>query len=324
MMEPAPQDELTRYGFLLLPEFSLMAFAAAVDPLRMANRLSKRRLYEWILLGETGLPVTSSSDLEVSVTGIEDCGRLDTVFVCGGVHIEARVSRPVRTWLRNQAKAHVKIGALCTGSYILAEAGLMEGYRCTIHWENIAGLMERFPNLIVSPDLFEVDRDRYTCAGGSASMDMMIHLIARRHGRQLANEVAEEFLVERIRGQNDRQRLPLRLLLGASQPKLAEAVAYMEANMEELLGLDEIAGHINLSRRQLERLFRKYLQCGPTQYYKRLRLMHARQLLLQTSMPIVEVAMSCGFASSTHFSKCYREHFSIPPRDERKAQLRIV
>lgn len=323
MEQSRPCNQNIRYGFLLVPGFSLTPFASAVDALRMVNRLSQHEHYEWILLGEAENPVSSSSGFEVKVAALKDCGRLDAVFVCGGVHIEAQVSKVMRNWLHAQAKRSVNIGALCTGSYILAEAGLLEGYRCTIHWENMASLMEQFPELIVSPDVFEVDRNRLTCAGGIAAADMMIYLIAKRHGLLLANEVAEELMLERVRGQNDRQRLPLRILLGASQPKLAEAVTYMEANKEELLGLDEIAGHIGLSRRQLERLFRKYLDCGPIQYYRRLRLIKARQLLQQTSMPVAEVAMSCGFGSSAHFSKCYRDHFKLAPSDERKTESRL-
>ncbi len=317
----SPYSQPTRYGFLLVPGFSLTPFAAALDPLRMANRLLDRELYEWVLLGETKHPVTSSCGLKIKVSALKNSGHLDTVFVCGGIHIEDRVSKPIQNWLRIQAKKKVNIGALCTGSYILAEAGLLEGCRCTIHWENMASLMEKFPRLIVSPVLFNIDHNRYTCAGGIASMDMMIHLIARHHGTTLANDVAEEFMLERVRGQNDRQRSPLRILLGGSQPKLAEAVIYMEANKEELLGLEEIAGHIGVSRRQLERLFRKYLNCSPIEYYKRLRLIQARQLLQQTSMPVSEVAISCGFNSSNYFSKCYREQFNYPPSVERRSAL---
>ena len=261
--------------------------------------------------------------MSVASIPMKESGSLDAVFVCGGTNIEFKVSKPVTAWLREKAKERTPVGAICTGTFILAEAGLLKDYRCTIHWENMIGLRERFPELVISPDVFEVDRDRYTCAGGSAAMDMMVYLIAQQHGWELATEIAEEFLVERIRGRNDRQRLPLRLQLGASQPRLAEAVAFMEANIEELISLDEIAGHVGLSRRQLERLFQKYLHCVPTRYYMRLRLMHARQLLLQTSMPIVEIAFASGFVSTPHFSKCYREHFGIPPRDERKAHRRL-
>ena len=301
----------------------MMAFTAAIDQLRMANRLSGKRLYEWVILSDDGGPVTASNDLILNTAALKDAGRLDAVFVCGGIDIEQKTSKSRSSWLRDQSARKVAIGALCTGTFLLAEAGLLQKYRCTIHWENMVGLRERFPELVISPDLFEIDNDRYTCAGGSAAMDMMVYLIAQKHGWDLATEIAEEFLVERIRGRNDRQRLPLRLQLGASQPKLAEAVAFMEANIEELISLDEIASHVGLSRRQLERLFQKYLHCVPTRYYMRLRLMHARQLLLQTSMPIVDIAYASGFVSTPHFSKCYREFFGIPPREERRAHKQV-
>lgn len=323
MTDKKDSVETTRYGFLLVPEYSMMAFTAAIDQMRMANRLSGKNLYEWVILGESEEPVFASTEMSVASIPMKHAGKLDTVFVCGGVNIETKATKGVTTWLREQAKKRVNIGAICTGTFILAEAGLLKDYRCTIHWENMIGLRERYPELIISPDIFEIDRDRYTCAGGSAAMDMMVYLIAQKHGWDLATDIAEEFLVERIRGRNDRQRLPLRLQLGASQPKLAEAVAFMEANIEELISLDEIANHVGLSRRQLERLFQKYLHCVPTRYYMRLRLMHARQLLLQTSMPIVDIAFASGFVSTPHFSKCYREYFGIPPRDERKAHRQL-
>ena len=336
-------QQTTRYGFLLVPEYSMMAFTAAIDQIRMANRLSGKKLYEWVVLTEDGEPVCASNNLSVPSVPMRQSGQLEAVFVCGGTNIETKASKPITAWLKEQSGRRMPLGAVCTGSFVLAEAGLLKGYRCTIHWENMTGLRERFPELVISPDLFEIDRDRYTCAGGSAAMDMMVNLIANKHGWDLANEVAEEFLVERVRGRNDRQRLPLRLQLGTSQPKLAEAVAYMEANIEELISLDEIvthvgqvklvlyekgkklpdlddiASHVGMSRRQLERLFQKHLNCVPSQYYMRLRLMHARQLLLQTSLPIVDIAFASGFVSTPHFSKCYREHFGIPPREERRA-----
>lgn len=319
MTEKKPPSEPNRYGFLIVPDYSMMAFTAAVDQLRMANRLAARELYQWTVISDNGGPVTASNKLTLDTTALREAGRFDTVFVCGGVNVEQKTSKQRNSWLREQAARKTAIGAICTGSYLVADAGLLDGYRCTIHWENMVGLRERFPQLVISPDLFEIDQDRFTCAGGSAAMDMMVYLIAQKHGWELATSVAEEFLIERIRGRNDRQRLPLRLQLGASQPKLAEAVAFMEANIEELISLDEIASHVGLSRRQLERLFQKYLHCVPTRYYMRLRLMHARQLLLQTSMPIVDIAYASGFVSTPHFSKCYREFFGIPPREERRS-----
>ena len=306
-------------GFLLVPDFSMIAFSCAVEPLRMANRLSEQPLYSWSCISTDGNPVSASNGLSiVPDCAIEQAQTMDTVFVCGGVHINRVCDKNLLFWLRKLANKKIVLGALCTGSYILARADLLNGYRCTIHWENMASMREDFPRLIVSSELFEIDRDRYTCSGGTAPLDMMLHLITQQQGPALAAAISEVFVCERIRGRHDRQRIPLRLRLGTSQPKLIEAVSLMEANLEEPMSPDELAHHVGLSRRQLERLFQKYLSCVPTRYYLELRLARARQLLLQTTMSIVDVAFACGFVSAPHFSKCYRDFFGIPPRDERR------
>lgn len=308
-----------RFGFLLVPNFSLIAFSSACDALRMANRMRGQTLYEWKVLTHDGEPITSSSNLEIAPNGdISLADELDILFVCGGDKVHLSVDKSMLFWLRKLAKKKVALGAMCTGSYLLARAGLLDGYRCTIHWENIASMREEFPKIVVTQELFEIDRDRYTCSGGTAPLDMMLNIISRHHGTQLAVAISEEFICERIRGRNDRQRIPLRLHLGTSQPKLMEAVSLMEANLEEPMSLDELAQHVGLSRRQLERLFQKHLSCVPTRYYLELRLAKARQLLLQTSMSIVDVAFASGFVSAPHFSKCYRDFYGIPPRDERR------
>jgi len=313
------RQEARRIGFLLVPEFTLLAFASALEPLRMANRLSGRPLYEWRTLSVDGAAVRSSSGLALHPDApIAEAGRLDLLLICAGERVQEHASRELLQWLRKLAQRRVALGALCTGAYLLARADLLDGHRVTIHWENIASLREAFPGVVVSSELFEVDRDRYTCSGGTAPLDMMLHLISRDHGGHLAVAISEEFVCERIRGRNDRQRIPLRLHLGTSQPRLEEAVALMEANLEEPMSLDELAGHVGLSRRQLERLFQKHLNCVPTRYYLELRLARARQLLLQTRMSIVEVAFACGFVSAPHFSKCYRDYYGVPPRDDRR------
>ncbi len=285
----------------------------------MANQLSGKDLYQWALISSTGEPVTCSNgisiDVEYSPSSRE---RYDAVLVCGGLDIHRVQDDAGLHWLRHLAKRDTVIGAICTGSYLLAKAELLNGYRCTIHWENLASAREEFPQLVISPELFEMDRVRYTCAGGTAPLDMMLCEIRSRHGVELATKIAEQYMCERIRDQHDRQRVPLTQRIGASQPKLAEAVSLMEANIEEPMTLDELSYHVGLSRRQLERLFQRYLHCVPTRYYLELRLERARQLLLQTSMPIVDIALACGFISAPHFSKCYRDTFSIPPRDERR------
>lgn len=311
--------ETRRYSFLLVPQFTLLAYSSAIDPLRMANQLSNRELYTWRTLSTDGEPVASSCGVRIPADGsLDDDPQATAVFVCGGMDVQRTFDPRVLPWLRKLANRKLVLGALCTGSYVLAEAKLLKGYRCTIHWENFAGIRERHPDLVISQELFEIDRDRYTCAGGIAPMDMMLHLIRRHHGSDLATAVSEQFVCDRIRDNHDRQRVPLRHRIGTSQPKLMEAVSLMEANIEEPMALDELSQHIGLSRRQLERLFKKYLNCVPTRYYLQIRLERARQLLLQTSMPIVDTALACGFISAPHFSKCYRLVFGVPPREERR------
>ncbi|MDX1609767.1 MAG: GlxA family transcriptional regulator [Halofilum sp. (in: g-proteobacteria)] len=308
-----------RIGFLLLPRYSMIAFASAVDPLRMANRLSGRELYQWIAYTVDGRPVEASNGLEVTPdAAIAEAADLNTLFVCAGVEVEDTCDRNTLSWLRKLGQQRMNFGALCTGSHVLARAGLLDGYRCTIHWENIASMREAFPRVVVSYELFEIDRDRFTSAGGTAPLDMMLNLITRQIGADTASAISESFACERIRGRHDRQRIPLQLRLGTSQPKLIETVSIMESNIEEPISLDELARHVGVSRRQLERLFQKHLNCVPTRYYLELRLTRARQLLLQTSISIVDVAFACGFVSAPHFSKCYRDYFGIPPREERR------
>ncbi len=308
-----------RFGFLLTPEYSMIAFASAIEPLRMANRLSGKRLYQWTTYTVDGNAVMASNGLEIRPdAAITEASGLDTLFVCSGLDVEQASDRATLSWLKKLGQQRMNFGALCTGAHVLARAGLLDGYRCTLHWENIASMREAFPRVVVSYELFEIDRDRFTSAGGTAPLDMMLNLITQQIGADTATAISEAFACERIRGRHDRQRIPLQLRLGTSQPKLIETVSIMESNIEEPISLDELARHVGVSRRQLERLFQKHLNCVPTRYYLELRLARARQLLLQTSISIVDVAFACGFVSAPHFSKCYRDYFGIPPREERR------
>ena len=310
-----------RVAFYLMPKFSMLAFSSAIDVLRMANQLSGQPLYAWELLSSDGAPVAASNGIAIAVHRSAESGgreRYDAALVCAGLDVHRIEDEPGLAWLRRMDRNGGVLGAVCTGTWLLARAELLDGFRCTIHFENLAAAREEFPALVISAELFEIDRTRYTCAGGTAPLDMMLSEVGAQHGAALANRIAEQFMCERIREHNDRQRVPLTQRIGASQPKLAEAVSLMEANIEEPMTLDELSRHVGLSRRQLERLFQRYLHVVPTRYYLELRLERARQLLLQTSMPIVDIALACGFISAPHFSKCYRDTFSLPPRDERR------
>lgn len=308
-----------RFGFLLLPRYSMIAVSSAIEPLRMANQLRGEPLYEWIILTSNGAPVAASNGLSIAPeTGMRDAGRLDFLFVCGGLDVRSSSDKAIIEWLRVLARQHVTLGGVCTGSYLLARARLLDGYGATIHWENIAGMREEFPQIRSTDELFVIDRERITCSGGIAPLDMMLTLISQQCGIELAASISEEFIHERIRNFNDHQRDPLKLYIGVGHPKLIEAARLMEANIEEPISLDELAHYVGVSRRQLERLFKRYLNMVPMRYYLHLRLTRARQYLLQTSMSIAEIAVACGFVSAPHFSKCYRELFGSSPSDERR------
>ncbi|MEH6458076.1 MAG: GlxA family transcriptional regulator [Cocleimonas sp.] len=310
------------FGFLVMPGFSLIAFAAAIDTLRLANRVHGSDIYTWETITPNDDSVKASNGLEIKPDRfLSDVDIYETLFVCGGTKIRDAWSDSIGKWLRQQDRKGAVLGSLCTGTYILAKAGLLDDYRCTIHWENISSTREEFPQLQLTDDVYEIDRNRYTCAGGTTPIDLMHHIVTMHHGRQLAAAISEEFLVDHVRGMTDRQRIPLRQQIGTSQPKLTEAVMLMEANIEDPLTPDELSSLVKISRRQLERLFRSYLSCTPTQYYLGLRLRNARRLLLQTEKAIIDISLVCGFSSAPHFSKCYRDMFGLPPRDERRLLL---
>lgn len=324
MSVPAnPADGHRDIGFLLLPGFSQLAFSSALEPLRMANYLAGRRLYTWHLVSRDGGPVVASSGLATLVDqSLEPMPALDLLLVCAGVEVQAHCDRGTLAWLKRLAKRGVPLGAVCTGGYALAQAGLLDGYRCTLHWEHIGSIhaAHRFPAVCFTNELFVIDRDRYTCSGGIAPLDMMLHLIGRQQGLLLAEAIAEEFIHERIREAGDRQRNPLRVQLGRSHPKLEEVATLMEANLQDPLALDELTLYTGLSRRQLERLFQRHVGKPPLRYYLELRLARARLLLRDTELPITEVALACGFVSPPHFTKCYHDHFGHSPSGERKGR----
>ncbi len=311
--------------FYLVPNFTMVAFATALDPLRIANRMLGFEAYKWRLASQDGRPVCASNGVECAVdTSLEDerrkmggPDRPSMVIVCSGVDVETYGSKSAFAWLREEYNRGVAIGGLCTGAYVLAAAGLLSGKRCAIHWENLPGFSEAFPKANVFADLFEVDGNIYTCAGGTAALDMMLKLIGDDFDDNLVNRICEQVLTDRVRSPSDRQRLPLRARLGVQNAKVLSIIELMEANLSEPLSLIEIASQVDLSRRQIERLFRQEMGRSPARYYLEIRLDRARHLLVQSSLPVVEVAVACGFVSASHFSKCYRELYNCSPQQER-------
>ena len=318
MLGSVPRELPQRIGFVIVPRFSMIALTSAVEPLRIANRLSGRELYRWPLYSLDGNPVTASNGFALTPDGdLEHASDLSTVAICGGIDVHRVDDRHLTSWLRRMDRKGADIGALDTGSYLLARTGMLAGYACTIHWEHLASFAEDFPDIEITTELFEIDRQRFTCAGGTAGIDMMLNVIAVQHGQELAAQVADQFMHERIRDQHDHQRVSLPARLGVRHPKLLSVIELMEEHLEEPLSRAELARKANLSTRQLERLFRKYLFRSPARYYLELRLNKARLLLLQTNMSVIDVALACGFVSASHFSKCYRDFFGRTPRKER-------
>ena len=235
-----------------------------------------------------------------------------------GINVQLHENERIFSFLRKISRTGGIIGALCTGSYLLAKAGLLNEHRCTIHWENLGAFRESFPEIEVSADIYEFDKNRITCSGGTAGLDMMLFLIGKHHGEEIVANISEQFIYDKIRGPNDQQRSELNARVGLSHPKLLLAVGDMENNLEEPISQSELALRAGISSRQLERLFRRHLNMTPTRYYLNLRLKRANQLLEQTSMSILTVALACGFVSASHFSKCYKEYFEKTPREQRR------
>jgi transcriptional regulator GlxA family with amidase domain len=313
---------ICRVGFLLLPQFSMLSFTTALEPMRAANRLSARELYSWRLYAANAEPVSASNGLTLladAALGTDQWA--DLVFVCGGLDVHRYCDDAVLRWLNRQAARGIPVGGIAAGPYVLAQAGLLRGYRCTIHWENLPGFAETFPGIETTENVFEIDRERYTCSGGTAALDMICYLISQEHGRELADAVSMQFIHDRIRTPGDQQRKVHELQLMRKSPKLASAIRVMASHVEHPLSASEIAARVGVSVRQLERLFRKHEQYTPQRYYLSLRLQHARRLLWQTGMPVMGVALATGFSSQSHFTKCYREQFSITPQRERLASL---
>jgi transcriptional regulator GlxA family with amidase domain len=311
---------LRRFGFLTLPNYSMIACANAIEPLRMANRLTGRSDYGWTMLTLDGAPAAASNGLSLGPTlALEAAGPLDAVMVCGGVDVRLSVGRPLKTALRRLARRGIALGALCTGAFALAEAGLLKGYRCAIHWENLQAIHEEFPEIDFTQDLYAIDRDRLTCTGGVAPLDMMLNLIGGGLGRDLAEQISMQFILDRTRSGEERQPSLAHGHAVIGHPALERAVRLIEQRLERPLSAAAVARHAGVSPRQLERLFKQRLGHSPSAFALTLRLDRARALLRQTAMPITDVALACGFTSPTHFSTAYRRRFERPPRAERAA-----
>ncbi len=310
-----PEEHPEQVGFLLLPEFPIYALILALESLRVANQNAGRRLFSTHLFSVDGTPVPAGNGMTLAVEhALAEVPFFPTVIVCAGNRPIQPVTKDLLNWLRRLARHGALLGALDTGTFALAAAGLLDGYQATLHWEAIALFREHYPDLAVSEQLYVVDRNRMTCAGGIATLDMMLHLIGLKHGRDLAQIVANGFVHGRIRREGEQQRVSADDAFGHVDPRLGRIVRAMEQNIEVPLGAAELAARAGISVRQLERLIRERFGDTPMRYYLKLRLQAARNHLFYGDMPIQDIAAACGFSSPAVLSRSFRAHFGLSPR----------
>lgn len=309
------------FVFVLLDQFTLLCYSCAVESLRIANRMAGHDLYTWSVVGEGGETAVCSAGTAFRLdSDLEEVSRDDTIVICGGIDVASATTKRLLNWMRREARRGVQIGGLCTAGYSLARAGLLDGKRATIHWENHDSFTEEFEETSLTKSVFVIDGNTFTTAGGTASIDLMLKFIAEDHGETLANSVADQLIYTSIRTDQDTQRLSVPTRIGVRHPKLSAVIQKMEENIEEPISPSILAKDVGMSTRQLERLFRRYLNRSPKRYYMELRLQKARNLLMQTDMSVINVALACGFASPSHFSKCYRAQYDTTPYRERGAR----
>ena len=315
-----------RYGFLLIPRFSLLSLAAVTDVIRVANEILGGRAMESLLLSQDGRPVASAAGETVNVhaaLAAPPGPSLAGLFVVADSPPESADLTDLKHRLRSSAseieRARGVLGGLGSGAAWLARVGLLDGYRCTVRAVHAAEVAAACPEAIVSLRHFEIDRNRLSAAGGGSGIDLMIHWLGQRHGERLTRLLLAHFGLDRLRDSDERQALPNAARPNASA-KLSEAVALMEANLGEPLSTEDIASLVGVSRRQLERLFKQHLDTLPSRWYLEQRLQRAQRLLQQTSQSILQIGLGCGFTSGAHFSNAYRNCFGRTPRDERSAR----
>jgi AraC family transcriptional regulator, glycine betaine-responsive activator len=317
--------EPVELAFFIVPQFSLLGFSAALEPLRSANRLSGRALYRWRLVSLDGQPVTASNGISLAVHGtLETIDRPDMLVVCVGLDpLQCAGNRRLEHRLRYLARHGSRVGAISGGSFVLADAGLLADRACTVHWEYHELFAARYPRLKLTQDLYVVDREVFTCSGGTAALDMMLHFVREHCGPELALAVAEQFLHPGIREHGGHQRMELRDRYGLNDPKLIEVIRVMQETIEAPLYIQAIAARAELSARHVERLFKQRIGESPATFYLRLRLEHGQRLLVQTAQAILEVALACGFGSRSHFDHAYKRHFGHTPAEERRRVPRV-
>lgn len=306
--------------FLLLPRLTLLAFSAAVEPLRIANQVTGKTLYRWFLISEDGGPVACSNGVSLGAdTGLEDLPRGGFALVCSGTEPAASASPRALSWIRRQHAHGTRFGGICTGAFALAQAGVLKRQRFTLHWENQPAFAELFDGLEPSANLYEIDGGLLTCGGGNAATDMMLEMIETDHGKDLAVIVSDMCIHFRSNNREALQKSAYSVALSSRNQRLINAMQFMHDTIEEPVEISAVAEHAQISRRQLERLFQRYVGTSPVQFYIELRVGRALALLNETHMSVAEISAATGFSSATQLSIRFKKRYGQSPAAFRKS-----
>ena len=315
---PYAHELAIRIGFVLIPDFHMMALIGAIEPLRVSNHISGQPLCDWLLYSTDGNPVTASNRLRIDVDGpIEDCGQFDLTLICASMHADQYASAKILSNLRRWNSEGRVIGAMDSGTMILARAGLLDGFRATANYNELEGLREQYPNVEFTDHLFEIDRNKVTCAAGTAPVDLMLNVVKKRLGNEFATRVSSHMFHERIRESSESQHYIVRHHGYNVAPKIRKAINVMEAHVDSHLSIESIAKKTGTTIRELQRSFRRHFKQSPTEFYMRLRMERARQFLNQTEMSVLSIALACGFESQEHFARRFKQSYGHTPREER-------
>lgn len=302
------------FVFLLMENFSHLAFSCALEPLRIANLISGKKLYRWSLASEDGISATCSNRSVTLVNlGLDPLSHVDRLFLISGIDVQHHTTPAIINFLRRERATGTPIGAICSAAYVLAKAGFLDGVETAIHWEYHDTIAEEFPEVRLVRSIFVTGQKFVTASGGTAAADLMLHIIATEHGKDLATAVADQMVYNAVREGTAAQRVSLQSRHGMRNSHLSHAIKLMEENIDSPLSPFEIADELGISTRQLERLFGRFLNTSPKRYMMEMRLHRARNLIVQTEQSVSEIAMACGFNSTSHFSKVFRSHYGVSP-----------
>ncbi|MQY43852.1 helix-turn-helix domain-containing protein [Epibacterium sp. SM1969] len=309
----SPQKCIT-FEFVLLDAFSMLSVTAAIEPLRVANRMAGHGCYSWSIVSEDGSPVQASNGMVLdSQDRIGAGGRPDYSFVCAGLSMTAAHPTRLSAFLNRRAAAGVTMGAISMGTIFLARAGLLRNSRCTMHWEGQPAFRDEFPDIALSNAIFEIDGSIVTCAGGMSSFDMVMALIANNHDARLLRSISNQLQMDRTRSGVAVQSAGSEHIADTAPKQLHRAVLILSENMETPVAPLELAEAVGTSRRTLERLFLKYVGMTPSKFCKVQRLERAHDLLLHSNLPLLDIALATGFRSASYFSYAFSGYYGVSP-----------